>query len=236
MGDPAGIGPEIIVGAWTETGVQSEWCRPLVVGNAEILRRRGSALAAEREGGGDRFAGIGPAFARGDSMLVLRLIGRAGRGPRHARRPGGPGGLRCGYNGLAFGSGWQRWMPSPLVAEKEWAASGRTRLSGTHRIACLALRRRRFCHDALHGAGRRHISALRIDRGSRHLAYRAATRRDQPAYGGGDFGQSPAGRLLHVQIDASGRARKIRSKQSRAMHARVETIPGKIGCGSGFSH
>jgi 4-hydroxy-L-threonine phosphate dehydrogenase PdxA len=38
MGDPAGIGPEIIVGAWTETVVH-EWCRPLVVGNAEILRR-----------------------------------------------------------------------------------------------------------------------------------------------------------------------------------------------------
>jgi 4-hydroxy-L-threonine phosphate dehydrogenase PdxA len=38
MGDPAGIGPEIIVGAWAETVVH-EWCRPLVVGNAEILRR-----------------------------------------------------------------------------------------------------------------------------------------------------------------------------------------------------
>ncbi len=38
MGDPAGIGPEIIAGAWTETVVH-EWCRPLVVGNPEILRR-----------------------------------------------------------------------------------------------------------------------------------------------------------------------------------------------------
>jgi 4-phospho-D-threonate 3-dehydrogenase / 4-phospho-D-erythronate 3-dehydrogenase len=38
MGDPAGIGPEIIVGAWTETVVH-EWCRPLVVGNPEVLRR-----------------------------------------------------------------------------------------------------------------------------------------------------------------------------------------------------
>jgi 4-phospho-D-threonate 3-dehydrogenase / 4-phospho-D-erythronate 3-dehydrogenase len=38
MGDPAGIGPEIIVGAWTETVVH-EWCRPLVIGNPEILRR-----------------------------------------------------------------------------------------------------------------------------------------------------------------------------------------------------
>lgn len=38
MGDPAGIGPEIIVGAWTETVVH-EWCRPVVVGHPEILRR-----------------------------------------------------------------------------------------------------------------------------------------------------------------------------------------------------
>lgn len=38
MGDPAGVGPEIIVGAWSETVVH-EWCRPLVVGHPEILRR-----------------------------------------------------------------------------------------------------------------------------------------------------------------------------------------------------
>jgi len=38
MGDPAGIGPEIIVGSWSETLVH-EWCRPLVVGHPEIMRR-----------------------------------------------------------------------------------------------------------------------------------------------------------------------------------------------------
>ena len=38
LGDPAGIGPEIIVGAWTETVVH-EWCRPVVVGHPEIIRR-----------------------------------------------------------------------------------------------------------------------------------------------------------------------------------------------------
>lgn len=38
MGDPAGIGPEIIVGAWPETLVH-EWCRPFVVGHPDILRR-----------------------------------------------------------------------------------------------------------------------------------------------------------------------------------------------------
>ncbi len=38
LGDPAGVGPEIIAGAWTET-VLHEWCRPVVVGHPEILRR-----------------------------------------------------------------------------------------------------------------------------------------------------------------------------------------------------
>jgi 4-phospho-D-threonate 3-dehydrogenase / 4-phospho-D-erythronate 3-dehydrogenase len=38
MGDPAGIGPEIIVGAWSET-IVFDWCRPLVIGHPEILRR-----------------------------------------------------------------------------------------------------------------------------------------------------------------------------------------------------
>lgn len=38
MGDVAGVGPEIIVGAWTETVIH-EACRPLVVGHPEILRR-----------------------------------------------------------------------------------------------------------------------------------------------------------------------------------------------------
>ena len=37
-GDPAGIGPEIIAGAWTESLVH-EWCRPLVVGHAGVMRR-----------------------------------------------------------------------------------------------------------------------------------------------------------------------------------------------------
>ena len=38
MGDPAGVGPEIIVGAWPETVVH-DWCRPVVVGHPTMLRR-----------------------------------------------------------------------------------------------------------------------------------------------------------------------------------------------------
>jgi 4-hydroxythreonine-4-phosphate dehydrogenase len=38
MGDPAGIGPEIIAKAWTHPEVHA-WCRPLVIGDARIFRR-----------------------------------------------------------------------------------------------------------------------------------------------------------------------------------------------------
>jgi 4-hydroxy-L-threonine phosphate dehydrogenase PdxA len=38
IGDPAGVGPEIIAGAWAESVVH-DWCRPLVVGQPEIIRR-----------------------------------------------------------------------------------------------------------------------------------------------------------------------------------------------------
>lgn len=38
MGDPAGVGPEIIAGAWPETVVH-DWCRPIVVGHPQIIRR-----------------------------------------------------------------------------------------------------------------------------------------------------------------------------------------------------
>jgi 4-hydroxythreonine-4-phosphate dehydrogenase len=38
IGDPAGVGPEIIAGAWAETVIH-DWCRPLVVGRPEIVRR-----------------------------------------------------------------------------------------------------------------------------------------------------------------------------------------------------
>jgi 4-hydroxythreonine-4-phosphate dehydrogenase len=44
LGDPAGIGPEVIVGAWTEPLIH-DWCRPLVVGHPEILRRACALVA-----------------------------------------------------------------------------------------------------------------------------------------------------------------------------------------------
>jgi 4-hydroxythreonine-4-phosphate dehydrogenase len=38
LGDPSGIGPEVIVRAWLEPSVH-QWCRPFVIGHPEMLRR-----------------------------------------------------------------------------------------------------------------------------------------------------------------------------------------------------
>jgi 4-hydroxythreonine-4-phosphate dehydrogenase len=43
MGDPAGVGPEVIVGAWSEPRIHDE-ARLFVVGHPEILRRAASLL------------------------------------------------------------------------------------------------------------------------------------------------------------------------------------------------
>ncbi|HUY33057.1 MAG TPA: 4-hydroxythreonine-4-phosphate dehydrogenase PdxA [Pirellulales bacterium] len=45
MGDPAGVGPEVIAGAWPHAPLH-EWCRPLVVGHPEIMRRAAALRSA----------------------------------------------------------------------------------------------------------------------------------------------------------------------------------------------
>lgn len=44
MGDPAGIGPEVIVGAWADPRIHS-WCRPVVVGHPAVMARAGALVA-----------------------------------------------------------------------------------------------------------------------------------------------------------------------------------------------
>jgi 4-hydroxythreonine-4-phosphate dehydrogenase len=44
IGDPAGVGPEVIAGAWSDARIH-QWCRPLVVGHPEILRRACALVA-----------------------------------------------------------------------------------------------------------------------------------------------------------------------------------------------
>jgi len=43
LGDPTGIGPEIVVRAWSDPAVHA-FCRPLVVGHPEIIRRAAGLL------------------------------------------------------------------------------------------------------------------------------------------------------------------------------------------------
>jgi len=46
LGDPAGIGPEVIVRAWSEPAVH-QWCRPFVIGHPEILRKAVALVAGD---------------------------------------------------------------------------------------------------------------------------------------------------------------------------------------------
>ena len=48
MGDPAGVGPEIIVRAWTDARLHGV-CRPMVVGHPVILRRAAKLCGADAE-------------------------------------------------------------------------------------------------------------------------------------------------------------------------------------------
>ncbi|MBS0211024.1 MAG: 4-hydroxythreonine-4-phosphate dehydrogenase PdxA [Planctomycetes bacterium] len=43
IGDPAGVGPEVLVGAWANPLIH-QWCRPLVAGHPEMLRRAARLL------------------------------------------------------------------------------------------------------------------------------------------------------------------------------------------------
>lgn len=48
MGDPAGVGPEVIVGAWRNSQIHAA-TRPFVIGHAEIMRRAARLLRRELE-------------------------------------------------------------------------------------------------------------------------------------------------------------------------------------------
>ena len=43
MGDPAGVGPETVVGAWSDPRIHAV-CRPLAIGNADVFRRAAECL------------------------------------------------------------------------------------------------------------------------------------------------------------------------------------------------
>ncbi|MBE0604420.1 MAG: 4-hydroxythreonine-4-phosphate dehydrogenase PdxA [Deltaproteobacteria bacterium] len=58
MGDPAGIGPEIVVAAHAREELFS-WCRPVVYGDAAILRRASGAAGIPLEIAGEGDAGPG---------------------------------------------------------------------------------------------------------------------------------------------------------------------------------
>ena len=204
IGDPAGIGPEIIVGAWSETVVH-EWCRPVVVGHPEIVRRAvdlwqmGQAVVEV-----DSPELAQPSAGR-DPVHPLRVVRRAGRNAGHARRPRRPGGVRRRAGGHPAGAGQEGRCHRHRAAAKGGVAPCGPRLSRSYGASGPRLRGRRLCHDALPGAQRRGALARRVGRGPRHAAHGDAER-VCPVDRGGDFGQGPAGPSVHVAVDAAHKA------------------------------
>ena len=153
LGDPAGIGPEIIVGAWTESVVH-EWCRPLVVGHPGVIRRAVELWQTELHvqeivspDEAEPSDGVIPCLACGsDDVLEVapgKLDARAGQAAYNAVVDGGSAGpLRPGRR------------HRHRAAAKRGPPPGRAHLSRPHGIAGQPLRRRELRHDALPGSGR----------------------------------------------------------------------------------
>jgi 4-hydroxythreonine-4-phosphate dehydrogenase len=62
MGDPAGVGPEVIVRAWADPRIY-EWCRPIVIGHPAIMDRAARLIGAPvtvHEVSGPEAAGASP--------------------------------------------------------------------------------------------------------------------------------------------------------------------------------
>ena len=76
MGDPAGIGPEVIAGAWTSPALH-ETCRPVVLGHPDVLRRAVALGDKGRSGIGPRvveISKIGDAAPTIDSLPCLLTV------------------------------------------------------------------------------------------------------------------------------------------------------------------
>ncbi|HEX3725208.1 MAG TPA: 4-hydroxythreonine-4-phosphate dehydrogenase PdxA, partial [Pirellulales bacterium] len=72
MGDPAGVGPEIIVGSWSRPEVHAH-CRPFVVGHPEIVRRACQLLGSRAQV--VEIKTIGDSQPAADVIPCLRAVG-----------------------------------------------------------------------------------------------------------------------------------------------------------------
>ncbi len=76
MGDPAGVGPEVIAGAWTSPALH-QTCRPVVLGYPEVLRRAVAIGDKGRSGIGPRvveISKIGDATPTIDAIPCLTVV------------------------------------------------------------------------------------------------------------------------------------------------------------------
>ena len=161
MGDPAGIGPEIIVGAWSETVVH-EWCRPVVVGHPEIIRRAVdlwqtglTVVEIDSPEQARPSPDVIPCIPCGSSDVLAVVPGTLDARAGQAAYDAVLAAIR-----LALAEQGRRHRDR--AAAKRGAAPGGPRLSGPHRTAGPRLRRRRLCDDAVPGAQRGRAFAGRV--------------------------------------------------------------------------
>ena len=172
LGDPAGIGPETVVGAWHDPRIH-EFCRPLVVGHPELVAR-----AVRLLGIAARVVSIqDPAEARpavdvipcltavSDDVLDITpgtIDARGGR--RHSTRCAPPRSWRSKA----------RSTRSRLGRCTKGPCHGGPQVPRPHRAAGRAVRREGLRHDALPRAGRTRAwpAGLAIVHVTLHMALR----------------------------------------------------------------
>ncbi len=220
MGDGAGVGPEVTVGALLAENAYRD-CRPVVIGDVYRLELGAKALGVEAniveiqdvaeavfEPG--RINVIDPKLLPHDLPWGVESA-EAGNAAYH-------------YIRIACELGMKRRGAGDLhgAAEQGRAAQGRARLPGPHRTAGALHGHRGSVHDALHPQGQGH---------PRHHAHRP-DRRDQQdrARPGG------AHRPARLQRHAARRHRQPQDRRLRHQPARRRERPLRLRRGSGEDH
>ena len=168
MGDPAGIGPEVIVRAWADPQVH-EHVRPLVIGHPDVLHRAAKLVGTEIKlipiDSPDQWS---PSIAGPRAIPIIKACG-----DETVAAPTGMVDARSGEAAYQCVTAAVRWALAQKdrcdrngAAQQGGIARGRASLSGAHRIAGRDVRRERFCNDAV-SAGRQpvcHCSRRRWER------------------------------------------------------------------------
>ena len=214
MGDPAGVGPEAIVGAWREPAVH-RFCRPLVVGHPRVLRRAVDLLGLELEV--QEIATSDEALPTAALIPCLSACAAeaADVPPGAVDRRGGQAAydVLSAAAGLALTNQIDAICTAPLHKGALWLAGHH--YPGHTELLAERLRHRSLCDDALPARGQGGQRPARLGDRPCDPAHGAArrVRLDQPAVGAG---KGAAGRRRDAAFGGRAAAdRRLRAKPAR---------------------